>query len=284
LRDVILNDLNDTLLKPTTTQEVAALPPFQRKKFVTGDILLCAFLESKLFDRAQNKISACPTAYDKWNRLEETYAKSSVTAQNLLTEQWNNLRQSGAQSIEQFIEKIDFMSMEMAAAGIPPTAQAKLYTLLSGASKEWSTEIKILKRTHADYQAACDTLTEAGIEKEGAQAEQAERAFAARGNAQSRGGYRGRGRGGPPACYTCGGEGHTSWNCPSGLKPTKDRTGRSIPRCYNCLGEGHRYSECPDDQKRRWGTFTREEVVASAGGGPSTQGTASTTETPRSLA
>jgi hypothetical protein len=33
LRDVILNDLNDTLLKPTTTPEVAALPPFHRNFF-----------------------------------------------------------------------------------------------------------------------------------------------------------------------------------------------------------------------------------------------------------
>jgi hypothetical protein len=122
-----LNDLNDTLLKPTTAQEVADLPPFTQKKFVSGDILLCAFLESKLFETAQNKISACSTAHDKWNKLEETYAKSSVNAQNLLTEQWNNLKQSGAQTIEQFIEKIDFMSMEMGAAGFPPTAQSKLY-------------------------------------------------------------------------------------------------------------------------------------------------------------
>jgi hypothetical protein len=38
-------------------------------------------------------VAACPTAYLKWQKLEETYAKSLVAAHNILTEQWNGLKQ-----------------------------------------------------------------------------------------------------------------------------------------------------------------------------------------------
>jgi hypothetical protein len=163
------------------------MPPLQRKKFVTGDILLCAFLESKLSDRAQTKIAACPIAYHKWLKLEESYAQQSVAAQNGLTEKWHNLKQSPTQTVEQYIERIDFMSMEMAAAGIPPSAQAKLYTLLVGLARSWDTEVKILKRTRAAYPEACEILVEAGIEKGSSQSEAPDHAYVA-------GGYSGRGR------------------------------------------------------------------------------------------
>jgi hypothetical protein len=164
LRDVILNQLQDVLLVNTSMSDVECLPAYERKVYITGDILLCGFIESKLNDRATNKVAACPTAYLKWQKLEETYARSSVAAQNIMTEQWNQLKQQPNQTIEQFIEKIDFTALEMSAAGIPPSDQSKLFTLLAGSAREFSTDIKILRRGHANYEESCVTLLEAGIE------------------------------------------------------------------------------------------------------------------------
>jgi hypothetical protein len=283
LRDVILNELTDILFKHTTTQQVTEMPPLQRKKFVTGDILLCAFLESKLSDRAQTKIAACPTAYHKWQKLEESYAQQSVAAQNGLTEKWNNFKQTANQTVEQYIERIDFMSMEMAAAGIPPSAQAKLYTLLAGLAKSWDTEVKILKRTRATYPEACEILLEAGIEKGSSQSEGSEHAYAA-GGYPGRGGYQrsgyrgGRGQRGPMTCMVCGAEGHGSWNCPSGLRLNRNEQGSLIFRCYNCLKEGHRAVECREE-KKRVGT-----VKPSSGSDSSKPGTDSTQGPPSSMA
>jgi hypothetical protein len=277
LRDVILNELSDTLFKNTTAQQVSEMPPLQRKKFVTGDILLCAFLESKLSDRAQTKIAPCPTAYAKWQRLEESYAQQSVAAQNGLTERWNNLKHNTQQTVDQYIEKIDFLSMEMAAAGIAPSEQAKLYTLLSGLSKSWETEVKILKRTRATYKEACEILLEAGIERKASQADEVEKAFAVGGppgrGGYPRGGYRGgRGQRGALFCMVCGAEGHGSWNCPSGLKLNRDAQGSLLFRCYNCLKEGHRAVECKEEKKRVGTGHTVPGPVPGAPGTADTQG------------
>jgi hypothetical protein len=282
LRDVILNELTDTLFIHKTMEEVVAMTPYARKKFVTGDIMLCAFLEAKLYERAQVKISACATASEKWKKLEETYAKQSVAAQNQLTEQWNAMKQSGGQSIELFIEKIDYVSMEMAAAGIAPTEQAKLYTLLAGAAREWDTEIKILKRTHATYGEACEILLEAGIDKKAPRNGGEEQAYAVgsyRGRGYNRGGNgggyggRGRGRGGLRACMVCGVNTHGERACPTGLQVNTDSNGRPIHRCYNCLAEGHESWECTDI-RRVWGSFKPSDVAKRGGpAGTGTQGT-----------
>jgi hypothetical protein len=284
LRDVILNELTDTLLHHKTTQQVIDMEPFKRKKFVTGDILLCAFLEAKLFERAQTKISSCPTAFHKWQKLEETYAKQSVAAQNGLTEQWNGVKQTASQSVEQYIEKLDFMAMEMAAAGIPPSGQAKLYTLLAGLARGWDTEVKILKRTHASYEEACEILLEAGIEKATSQAEEKEHAYAAgpyRGGGEyPKGGYRGGRAQRPMTCLVCGVSGHGSWTCPTGLRLNRDKYGAAILRCYNCLTEGHGAGDCKDE-KRVFGSFKPGDVARGrqakpSQGGQGTQGPSDT--------
>jgi hypothetical protein len=283
LRDIVLNSLDATLLTHRTQDEVENMSPYLRKIYVTGDILLCGFLEAKLDSRAQNRIAASPTAALKWSKLEESYAKSSVAAQNLLTAQWNGLKQMQGQSIDRYIEKIDYTALEMAAAGIPPTEQSKLYTLLAGAGSEWATEIKILRRTRADYTESCVILLESGAEAVGLSqeraAEQASAAYASYGG-RGRGADRGRGRSGgrgqgrgadlPFACYVCGSKDHNKWSCPTGLKQSVDSNGGFIPRCFNCLAEGHTSRQCKEEA-RAWGTFKQGEVRASGGAG--TQGT-----------
>jgi hypothetical protein len=104
LRDIVLNQLDEMLTVEKTQEEVEQLQPYQRKIYVTGDILLCGFLEAKLDSRAQNRIAASPTAFLKWRKLEEAYAKSSVAAQNILTAQWNGLRQTPGQTVDRFVE------------------------------------------------------------------------------------------------------------------------------------------------------------------------------------
>jgi hypothetical protein len=285
LRDVVLNDLHDTLFNEKLSEDVAALEPYIRKKYITGDILLCGFIEARVYARAANKIAASPTAFHKWKKLEDCYAKGSVAAQNLLTEQWNALKQGAGQTIDIFIEKIDFLAMEMAAAGIPPTDQARLYTLLSGTNTQWSTEIKILKRTHADYEESCAILLEAGVEASQRPREAPERGLLASGGdgrervasyADEERGYAARaGRGGGRGwqqpdptftCYACGSKNHVTGRCPTGLTPSK------AGRCFNCLGEGHTSRYCKD-VKRVWGSFKREDVVRGAKGDTGTPGT-----------
>jgi hypothetical protein len=250
--------------------EVLAMDPFHRKRYVTGDILLCGFIEAKVNERAANRIAASPTAYHKWHKLEEIYAKTSLAAQNGLTEKWNGLRQTSAQTVEQFIEQIDYLALEMTAAGIAPTSQAKLYTLLSGASNAWNTEIRVLKTQRATYEQSCEVLIEAGIERHTKEGEKVERALAAgvggRGRGYGRGGYRGyptdsgRGFRRQQNCQICGVGGHEAYRCPTGLKVNMDTNGRPIPRCFNCLAEGHRSWECPDPVLRSRGSFKLEDV------------------------
>jgi hypothetical protein len=270
LREVALNQLQEILRVEKKEDEVMALEPYHRKKYVISDILLCAFIEARVNERAGNRIAACPTAFLKWHKLEEVYAKTSLAAQNGLTEKWNGLKQVGSQTIEQYVERIDFLAMEMAAAGIPPTGQAKLYALVSGASADWSTEIKVLKTQRATYEQSCEVLLEAGIEKESAKASSLEKGMAAsayaRGSGERggyRGGYQGQGRGreGPQICMVCGTQGHMHWQCPTGLRTTYVE-GKPVPRCFNCLGEGHRSPDCPDPVRRVRGSFKREDVVA----------------------
>jgi hypothetical protein len=207
-----------------------------------------------------------------------------MAAQNLLTAQWNGLKQMPGQSIDRYIEKIDYTALEMGAAGIPPTEQSKLYTLLAGAGPEWATEIKILRRTRADYTESCVILLESGAEAVSAAPEKGEQANAAftqyggRGRGGDRSGRgrtagRGQGRGAdlPFACYVCGSKDHNKWNCPTGLKQSVDGNGGFIPRCFNCLAEGHTSRQCKEEA-RAWGTFKHGEVQR-APGGAGTQGT-----------
>jgi hypothetical protein len=60
LGDVFLNNLADTLLAEKCETNILALFPLLRKQYITGDILLCAFLEAKLCERAENKVAAPP--------------------------------------------------------------------------------------------------------------------------------------------------------------------------------------------------------------------------------
>jgi hypothetical protein len=269
LRDIILNQLKDVLLNEMTLEDVQELAPYDRKVYVTSDILLCGFIETKLNDRATNKVAACPTAYLKWQKLEETYAKSSVAAQNILTEQWNSLKQQPNQTIELFVEKIDYTAMEMAAAGIPPTDQSKLYTLLAGAGREYTTEIKILRRTHADYAESCVTLLEAGIEAGLSRQDKPEKAFAGKaygGSARQGGSSAHAGAAGLPfLCFGCGSKDHETKACTNAPPQLRER-GMYVARCFNCLADGHTSKEC-SRERRGWGTFKRVQGV------PSDQGT-----------
>jgi hypothetical protein len=183
-----------------------------------------------------------------------------VAAQNILTEQWNGLKQQSNQTVELFIEKIDYTAMEMAAAGIPPTDQSKLYTLLAGAAREFTTEIKILRRTHADYAESCVTLLEAGIEAGLSRQEKPEKAFAGRasaGTVRQAGGLPLGGGGGalPFLCFGCGSKDHDTKACSNAPPQLKER-GFYVARCFNCLADGHISKECRLE-RRAWGTFKR---------------------------
>jgi hypothetical protein len=263
LRDIFLNQLKDVLLDEKNIADIEDMPPYDRKVYVTGDILLCGFIESKLNDRAANKVAACPTAFLKWEKLEQTYARCSVAAQNIMTEHWNQLKQQQNQHIEQFIEQIDFTAMEMSAAGIPPTDQSKLFTLLSGTAREFSTEVKILRRGHADYAESCLTLLEAGIEAQQCRHDKPEKALAAKMGWASK---PGAAQSGPPGslpllCFGCGSKDHETKACLNAPPQQRDR-GFYVPRCFNCLADGHTSKECKQ-QKRAWGTFKKSPVVPS---------------------
>ena len=245
-KKIVLLDLEPTGMLHVLEIQASGESALQHKKTVFADIYFQRYLMGRLTDKPRRAVTVCASSCEIWQKLKGLYASSTVTMQNTLKDEWEQLVQKPDQTVQDYIQSIDYLAMSMEAATVTQDDQSKYHRLMKGLGPQWSAQKEILDTTRSNYQNACQILIELGETRGERPDGQIVPAYAVdiRRSAQrtqrpSPGGKS------MIMCYTCGSKDHTQDHCPSGLKPSYDSYGNQIDRCFRCLVEGHKSRQCP---------------------------------------
>ena len=241
-RKVVILDLQPTgMFYLLDTGKTVGATGLLESKELLADTLFQRYLLGRLTDKPRRTVTTCADVYQVWSKLKTVYASATVTMQNTLKDEWESLVQAPTQTVQEFIQSLDYLAMSMEAATVGQDDRSKYHRLMKGLGPQWSAQKEILDTTRSNYTDACQILIELG-EKRG---ERADGSIVPAYSAVTRPEERKKISFRQVMCYTCGSGDHTQDQCPTGLKPSYDSFGNQITRCFKCLVEGHRSRQCP---------------------------------------
>jgi hypothetical protein len=257
--ELTMVNLLTALTDPKSVGAIDAMSPLRRNQWKFVDLLLVAYLIARMGEKQKAACAECKSAAAIWVKLHEKYASQTASSQHKLTDQWGDMIQREGESVEDFIERLNYLAMNMSEAGIPRTDQERRHRLLKGLNSEYDIERRIYFAQELSYESLCRKFMEMPMHPRGESNKifqgpykVHEQAHLAKGRMGGVGGQTG-GQRTTHHCLVCGGSEHMTWDCPSGLTRNKDARGQWIPRCFNCMEEGHISRYCKLPKKPVWG-------------------------------
>jgi hypothetical protein len=220
-----------------TEEDIKKLTPFEQERWKIGELIIENYITARLGAKPRMTIAACERPYYMWAELNACYASTSVAAKNKLNSEWDELTQKNSQSVQEYIQEINYAVLNMESAGMTRDEDMKMHRLMSGLRSEWDSQKDLFETMDFTYAQACKKLIEMGHRKEREESVLKQReipAYIAKRQGNSKGSW----------CNICGSNKHVTFKCDTGLTRNRDAKGEWIPRCFKCLKEGHVAKDC----------------------------------------
>ena len=218
-------------------------------QYSAGDPMAQRFILKHLDDERAHELSYMGTAAEMWDHLLSTEESRTVNDVRLMVLEWENLKQLPAESMQQFIRRIDILAAKLMEVNRVKDQDDKLYKLLNGLGPHWSSEKSafLVTANLQTYKEVCAILL--GIAVERGEVGDVAAGGEAHFTVSNKGNYRPNGK---PAgwqsklfCRGCGSNDHHTGDCPK-CTLVRDANGRYPLNCFRCYTPGHVRKDCPN--------------------------------------